>query len=440
VASSLVYAAGAATRPRYGGTLHVAVRAAPASLDPLQDGGAVPGNLCRLVFETLTVLDEQGKVKPGLAASWWAEQGDQRWRFVLRAAVSFEDGSPLTADSVAAALRAANPGWKVVAAGDSVIVEHDSPAPNLPAELASLRNSVVKRDAGKMLGTGPFGVSQWDPGRRLVLAARDDYWGGRPFLDSVEIEMGRSFRDQMVQFDLGKAQVVEVAAEQAHRAAAEGRHIENSATLELMALVFDRDPASPEERKLREALSLSIDRETLSSTVLQGGGEPAGGLLPGWMTGYSFLFPASADMTRAQQLRGEVPQAPLWNLGWDVGDSVARVIAERVVLNARDAGLRLQLASGGAADVRLVRERIVPLDPRLALAQLAVSFGFTQVRFNGSSMDLYAAESGLLQSQRVMPLLHLRRACGLSGAVKDWNRERDGSWDLSDVWLGAEKP
>lgn len=440
-ASSLISAVRAETRPRYGGTLHVAMRAAPASLDPLQDGASIPGNLCRLVFETLTVLDEQGRAKPALASSWQSEAGDQRWQFLLRRGVRFPDGSPLTADSVAASLRAGNPGWKVVATGDSVVVERDAPAPELPVELALLRNSIAKREAGKILGTGPFAVSQWDPGRKVVLTARDDYWGGRSFLDSVEVEMGKNFREQMVLLDAGRAQVIEIATEQAHRAASEGRRIETSAPLELVALIFDRDPASPEERKLREALSVSIDREVLKSAVLQNGGEPAGGLLPDWMTGYAFLFPTSADMTRAQQLRGEVPQAPVWSLVWDEKDPVARVIAERIVLNAGDAGLRLQLASGGAADVRLVRERIASLDPRVALEQLAVSLGLPQIKFNGNAVDdRYAAESGLLQTGRVIPLLHLRMAWGLSTAVKGWSRERDGTWDLSEVWLGAEKP
>lgn len=431
----------AATRPRYGGTLHVAVRAAPTSLDPLQDGATLPGDLGRLMFETLTKLDGQGRAQPAVAVSWWAEQGNQRWRFVLRPGVSFDDGTPLTADAVAASLRAANSTWKIVAAGDSVIIERDASAPNLPAELALFRNSTVKHNAARISGTGPFAIFQWDPGRKLVLMARDDYWGGRPFVDSVEVEMGKSFRDQAMLFDSGKTQVIEIAAEQAHHASAEGRRVETSAPIELLALLFDRDPGSTEETKLREALSLSIDRQALSNTVLQTGAEPAGGLLPDWMSGYEFLFSVSADMVRAQQLRGEVQQAPQWNLGWDTNDPVARVIAERIVLNARDAGLRLQLAGSGTPDVRLVRQQIVSLDPQVALAQLTAALGFPQVKLAGNSLDdLYVAESELLKSRRVIPLLDVRRACAIGTAVKDWQRDRDGSWDLADVWLGAEKP
>ena len=61
---------------------------------------------------------------------------------------------------------------------------------------------------------------------------------------------------------------------------------------------------------------------------------PAGTLLPNWMTGYAFLFPADADVPRARQIRDEIGQVPSWSLGYDSADPVARVVAERVTLNA----------------------------------------------------------------------------------------------------------
>jgi ABC-type transport system substrate-binding protein len=96
VASSLLCAvvAGAATRPHYGGTLHVEMRAAPSSLDPAdcdQSDWFASRNLFSLMFETLVSLDEQGKPQPALATSWQSESGNQRWRFFLRQGVTFQD-------------------------------------------------------------------------------------------------------------------------------------------------------------------------------------------------------------------------------------------------------------------------------------------------------------------------------------------------------------
>ena len=446
VASSLLCALGAsaATRPHYGGTLHVEMRDAPASLDPgdsSQPGWFDSRNLFGLIFDTLVSLDEQGKPEPALASSWQVEPGSQRWQFFLRHAVTFQDGASVTPDAVAASLRRTNPTWKVFSEGEAVVIERDSPAPDLPAELTLPRNSILRREGGKISGTGPFVVSQWDPGKKLSLAARDDYWGGRAFLDAIEIEMGKNFRDQMISFELGKAQVIEVPPEQERRVTAEGRHVENSAPVELIALVFGHDPQSPADGRQRQALALSIDRELLNTVVLQGGGEPAGGLLPNWMTGYGFLFPASIDLELARQVRSEIPHTTSWTLGYDPADPTARVIAERIVLNARDAGLGMQITSASGADLRIVRNPVISLDAQVALRELTSGFGLPQPKLASSSVDdLYGAETKLLQSQRVIPLLHVRKAYGVSNTVKNWRVGRDGSWRLANVWLGAEKP
>ena len=445
-ASSLLWAAGAsaAVRPHYGGTLHVEMRAAPMSLDPAESSQRDWfgfHDVCTLMFETLVSLDEQGKPQPRLASSWQAEAGSQRWQFFLRRGITFQDGTPVTPYAVAASLRRTNPTWKVFSEGDAVVIERDSATLDLPAELSLPHNSIVKRDGGKVFGTGPFAVSAWDPGKKLFLVARDDYWGGRAFLDAIEIEMGKSFREQMIAFDLGKAQVVEVAPEQAHRAVAEGRRIDSSAPVELIALVFSRDSQSPDDARQRQAFALSLDRESLNTVVLQGGGEPAGGLLPNWMTGYDFLFPSSVDLDLARQIRSEIPHTTSWSVGYDPADPIARVIAERVVLNARDAGLGMQITSASNADLRIVRISLISLDAEIALGEVATGLGLSSPKFVSPSVDdLYNAENKLLQSQRVVPLLHLRTAYAVSNGAKNWRTDRDGSWRLPDVWLGAAKP
>jgi peptide/nickel transport system substrate-binding protein len=446
VASSLVWAAvgNAATRPHYGGTVHVSMRAAPASLDPAeptQANSAATQNISCLIFDTLVTLDDRGQPQPALASSWQSESGGQRWQFTLRSGVKFHSGAAFTPDTAAASLRAANPTWKVFPTADSVVIEFDSPALDFPVKLGLQRNAIAKREGNKLFGTGPFAIADWQQGKKLTLTARDDYWGGRPFVDSIEIEMGRSLREQMISLDLSKVDVVEIAPEQAHRAAAEARHVESSASVELMALVFSRERQSPDDGKLREALALSIDRSSLNTVLLQGGGEPTGGLLPNWLSGYSFLFPVDSDLPRARQERDEVRQVPAWTLGYDSNDPVARVVAERISLNARDAGLTLQLTAANNADVRLMRIPLLSLDAGVALTSAATMLGLPEPKLIGTSAgDLYAAESALLQSQRLIPLLHLRTSYGVATSVKHWAQGPDGIWRMPDVWLGTDKP
>jgi ABC-type transport system substrate-binding protein len=449
--ASLVITPGvrAATRPHYGDVLRLAIAGPLSSLDPADasniSGQAAIQHVAPLIFNTLTMLDDRGEPQPSLAVAWKSDFGSQRWEFQLRPGVKFSDGTPLTANAVAASLRVANPGWNISQAGDSIVVETDVAAPNLPAELALSRNSIVLRDGGKLVGTGPFTAAQWDPGKSLVLSAREDYWVGRPFVDSVEIAIGRSPRDQMLALELGRLDGVEVAAEQESGAVAGGRVV-NSAPDELLAIVFSRDAQSPEERHLRQALSFAIDRSLLNTVVLHSAGEPAGGLLPNWMTGYEFLFPSALDSTRARQLHEGINQSVAWNLGYDQADPAARVIAERIALNAQDAGLNvrpLDVRSSAAAApyAQLVRIRLVSRDAQVALSHLATSLQLSAPSTQGpSTANLYAAESALLQTERVIPLLHLRTAVALARNVHGWSEGQDGSWDLPNVWLSLEKP
>src|SRR5438445_6597315 len=445
-AASVLIAAGsmAATRPHYGGTFRIAVQAALASLDPAdssQPDSFTRRSLSRLIFDTLVDQDDRGKPQPVIATSWEPEPGNQRWHFYLRSGISFHDGTAVNSDTVSASLRTANRDWKVFPTGDSVVIECASPDPWLPAELALARNGIAKREGGKLLGSGAFAINHWDPGKKLELSARDDYWRGRALVDSIEIEMGRNFREQMIELDLSKADVVEIAPEQAHRAVMEGRTVQSSASFELMALVFSREPQTPDEARQRQVLGLSIDRAAINSVLLQGSAEPTGALLPGWMTGYAFLFPSEADLSRARQLRSEIRYAPSWSLGYDASDQLARVIAERITLNARDAGLSVQLTNGGAADFRLVRIPLASLDAALALTKLAENLRLPQPKLTSdASSDLYAAETSLLESKRIIPLLHLKITTAAASTVKNWTTGRDGSWHVQDAWLATEKP
>jgi ABC-type transport system substrate-binding protein len=392
------------------------------------------------MFETLVTVDDRGRVQPALATSWQAAPGNQRWQFWLRHGVKFHDGSPLTAEAVAAGLRSANPDWNVSPAADSVVIERDTGDPDLAARLALARNAVTKRsEGGTLIGTGLFHITNWQPGKKLSLAADEGYWGGRAFVDTIEIEFGRLARDQLIALDLGKADIAEVAVEQSHRAATEGRRVVSSSPVELMALVFARERTSGDDGKLREALALSIDRKSIRNVLMQDAGEPSGGILPNWVSGYGFVFTSDQNLVRAQQLRGEVKYAPSWTLGYEADDSLARVMAERISLNARDAGIRLQATTSATTDVRLTRMTLASIHGRLALTAVAMNTGLLDPKIGGGSVDdLYRAENAMLQTQKVIPLFQLPASYALSVAVKDWSEDRDGSVHLDNVWLGGK--
>jgi peptide/nickel transport system substrate-binding protein len=428
-----------ATRPHYGGTLRIAMREAPQSPDPSVAGSGLPAGLSRHVFETLIALDTNDRPQPLLATSWEADAGNQRWRFVLRGGVNFRDGTPLDANIVAAALRASNPEWKVLPVDNSVIIQTQSADPELPSELALTRNSIVRHRDGKFSGTGPFAIAQWMPGKHLTLAANDQYWAGRPFLEAIEVDFSNNEREQITLLDLGKADAVEVAPENIRRAQSEGRTIMTSHPEELLALVFANDSSSDDETRARKALAASIDVGAINNVLLQGAGEPTGALLPNWASGYAFVFPASTGHEPQEALPPK--QRSAWTLSYDASDPLAHVIAERILLNARDSGISLQLNTSVQADIRLVRIPLASTSPQVALTELARFLQLAPPKYEtGSITELYSAESTFLKSHRIAPLLHMRTAFAQRFGVHNWNVLPDGDLQLSSVWISAEKP
>jgi peptide/nickel transport system substrate-binding protein len=455
VASSLLIAcaAQAETRPQYGGTLRIALHVAPTSLDPAdaaQTDSFAMRSITSLMFETLVTMDDSGHPQPALATSWQSASGYTRWQFQIRRGVRFHDETTFTAETAAVSLRTANPTWKTTADGDSLSIECEAPDPDLLAELALPRNAIAKRNSDQVVGTGPFHIVDWLPGKKMTLAANEDYWRGRPFLDGIEIELGKSFRDRMNALDIGHIELVEVAPEQMRQTSQEGRHVVNSAPVELLALLFTRDVQTPDEKSLREALALSIDRASIRSVLLQGAGQPAASILPNWMSGYGFVFSTGADLTRARHQREQVHATPTWTLGYDGHDPLARLLVERIALNAKDAGLSLRPTSlqpdsapqALTADVRLMRISLdSAADAWIVLDQVAAIAGMpAPTRKNRSIEDLYATEQAMLAAQKIIPLFHLPVCYAAAPSVQNLNLRVDGTLNLTDVWLWSGKP
>jgi peptide/nickel transport system substrate-binding protein len=453
----LVSAASAETRPRYGGTLRVEMRAAPPSLDPATSAtGDDPGfaRIAPLVYDTLVRLDVTGQATQSLASSW-QQESEHRWRFMLRAGVRFSDGSALMPAAVVQSLHEANPEWNLRAIGDAVIIESEQALSSLPAVLALPRNSIVLRAEGKLLGTGPFRVSDFQPGRRLTLAALEEGWHGRPFVDAIEIQFNRGMREQMMDLELNRADIVEVAPDQLSRLNQSGRRVFTSDPVDLLVLRFSH--SNLRDARVREAIALTIDRDSIYNFLLQRHGESTAGLLPNWITGYSFLFATAPQVARARQLRAEARQTAALTLVYDAADPLARLVAERAALNANDAGITLKTLPSTqnvtVPDIELVRLSLASTDPAIALAEVsridrlalptpelvapplsAPGFGADRVGL----AEVYRSTVAALQDHWAVPIAYLPAASAVSPRVRNWTRTRDGSWQLENVWLAAE--
>jgi ABC-type transport system substrate-binding protein len=442
----------AETRPHYGGTLRMMLQSSPDALElPANPTPADYWDAARtlsLIGDTLVSLDAQDRSQPALAIAWQSDPNARQWQFTIRRGVKFHDGNAASPAAIAQILGALHSNWTVHASVDSVSIESETPMPSLLAELALPRNLVLKRNGnGFAIGTGPFVVAEWQPGKRLKLAANDGSWAGRPFIDGVEIEFGKSLRDQAIALELDKVDVIEAAPQAASGSQRHDSSLSMSLPVELMALVFPANSRA-QDPQLREALALAIDRKPIQSVLLKGAGEPAASILPNWMTGYTAVFSAEANPQRARSLLANSRQPALnlsYGLTYDPRDPQAQLIAERIALNAREVGLTIQVSLSGTEDVRLMRVVLPSPDPSTSLVEAARQLGRPQPSFpatpGGASLEnLYQSERSLLDGYAVIPLFHLPVASVVGARVQYSQPHPLAEWNgtgpsLADVWL-----
>jgi ABC-type transport system substrate-binding protein len=272
-----------------------------------------------------------------------------------------------------------------------------------------------------------FSITRWEGGHRAVYTAEENAPGGRPFLDSVEIQMGRPMRDRAI--EAGRADVVELAPGDLPRVPS-GQRIWTSSPVRVVALVFG---PKVENARVREALALAINRTAIHNVLLQKQGEIAGALLPQWISGYAFLFPTAADVPRARSLlAGLPPAARTLTLA-----SADRLMAERIAINARDAGLTVTVVPASAnADVRLAQARVISSNPAEALPAVAAALGLPEPPRADTLEALYSAERALLDGFRVVPLFHVPDLYAVSPRVKGGPGITPlGEWRFESLWI-----
>ena len=346
-------------------------------------------------------------------------------------------------------------------------LDADPNAPASPSESAARDeiNSLLyeSRDADGTFngtqGSGPFRISDWQPGKTLTLAANDKFPGGRPYVDGIEITMGRAAKDRLLDLELQKTDFAEIAPQDARHAAERGVRVSLSKPDELIALVFVGNPHDKTTTAVRQAVSLSIDRAAIANFILQKTGEPANGLLPQWLSGTEFLFaqlPASATATgtaRAKELLSQIAAIPKLVLGYDAADPLAQAIAERIVVNAKEAGVTITTqALPAGATIRASATSQLPVDAliqrvRITSTTPAVDENFAEAErlagietpthaTNSTPQDVLDRERAVLATYRIVPLERVPQVYGLSARVRNWTAPEPGeTWPFADVWL-----
>ncbi|MDA0567188.1 ABC transporter substrate-binding protein [Streptomonospora sp. S1-112] len=281
-----------------------------------------------MLYDVLTVTDENGEVRPRLAESWEPRDGDlTRWRVVLRDDAVFSTGDPVTADDVLFSLRriqgkgAENNGRLSMfdleesrAVGDHELeLVTVQPYAEVGQALASL-TFVVPEGSDEITepvaGSGPFVLDSGDD-TTSVLLRNGDWWGQAPDVERLEIT---ALPDPAARADAvasGQADVAGSVAPAAARRHEEGGEVQvvTRAGGVNYPLVMDLETEPFDDPAVREAVKLALDREELVETVFLGYGEPGADVLNPMEPFAPDAEPVERDVDRARELLADAGHA-----------------------------------------------------------------------------------------------------------------------------------
>ena len=236
--------------------LRVAVYDDLGSFDPHARNTVGAYEVLSLVYEPLVRLDRSLRPVPALAVSWETTPDLRTWVFRLRPAVRFHDGSPMSAEDVAASLRRVladeslemrsylSGVVEATARGpDTVVVRTQRPNAQLASRLHFVlvvpRGSTAGSLASRANGTGPYAVAGWAPSS-LTLQRNASYWGDPPGVSRVRIDMGVASAVAAEALEAGRYDVVDGARGVEEAARRNGRYrIVEQENIFLRHLAFD---------------------------------------------------------------------------------------------------------------------------------------------------------------------------------------------------------
>jgi peptide/nickel transport system substrate-binding protein len=326
-----------------GAELRVGLAADVTSMDPHFLNLQPNLNVSWHVFDALTHVDEDTRLIPGLATSWRAID-PTTWEFRLRRGVRFHDGAELTAEDVVFSIERAqetpNGQFRTFTqriVGKQIVDAHAlrlktaTPYAMVPYDLNSV--FIVSRkaaagagaqdfDSGKaMIGTGPFKFVRFARGDRVELARNDAYWGGKPAWEKVTFRIVPTDPARIAGLLSGELDAIEQVPTADLLRIHRDSKLRTAQKVSWRTILFhlDQRSASPpgladksgrplarnpfRDLRVRQALSLAINRQAIAERLMEGAALPASNLVSPPVFGHApDLKPDRYDPEQAKRL------------------------------------------------------------------------------------------------------------------------------------------
>ncbi len=309
----------------------------PETIDPALNSAVDGGNMLLHAFECLLTVGQDGTLQPGQAETWETSEDGLTWTFHLRDGLKWSDGTPLTAnDFVYSWQRVCDPavaapyaetvlgmvkGYDEAIAGDvtalavsapddlTLVVELSAPCSYFGslaafATLSPVQQATVEANGDAWavapetyVSNGPFYMTEWVPGSHITFSKNPNYWNADAIkLDRLKFLLIEDSNAAYSAYQTGEALMIkDVPTEEIPSLEGNGEFYVDPIigtyylSLNLTEEVF-------QDARVRQALSLAIDREYVAGTLMQGTYTAASNFMgPGWVDTDGSEFMANAN-------------------------------------------------------------------------------------------------------------------------------------------------
>jgi ABC-type transport system substrate-binding protein len=300
-----------------------------------------------LIYDGLVRFAEDMTIAPDLATSWNVAADGRTWTFKLRRGVSFQDGTPLTAQAVVADLqREISPStnqsnrtlWDPIAsvsAPDANTIQIVTKEPygallnTLAHGSALIASPAAVEKSGTLyklhpVGTGPYKVDRWDVGTQLEVTRNPQYWAGKPGFDRIVLRNVPDPTTRVAMVQSGQAQVAEAIppenVDELRRIP--GVTVTVKPALRTFGMGINMNRPILQDIRVRQALNYAVNKELIVKALFRGNATVLHSPLAPQTSGYADVGPWPYDPPKARRLLEEAGWKPAPPIGVRVKDGI----------------------------------------------------------------------------------------------------------------------
>ena len=297
------------------------------------------------LYDYLVGVGDDGTLSrtTGVAQDWSVSPTGDQWTFTIRQGIKFHNGDPLTAEDVQFSLQqvldpkatsSSAPHLREIVKsvdvdGRQVIVRLSRPEVTLHYTLSIIGGSegavIPKRYyesvgiAGfraRPVGSGPWVFENRQVGQSIQYRANHAYWRSGAAFETLQLNLVSEPSTRLAQLEAGEVDIAEILRSDVRRLTASGRGLRsvvvpNTGSAGIHLAAVGQSGMVYNDRRVREALAIAVDRNAIVATVMSGAVTPAATYVVNpSMQGYDpTLKPYAFDPVKAKQLLADAGYA-----------------------------------------------------------------------------------------------------------------------------------